>query len=47
MVGRVTASSVLLGPLGAVDGAPARDLDDLIQADREARRLTELKATVA
>ena len=31
--------------LAAVDGAPARDLDDLLEADREARRLTEQKAT--
>ena len=30
--------------LSAVDGAPARDLDELVEADREARRLTELKA---
>jgi 1-deoxy-D-xylulose-5-phosphate reductoisomerase len=29
--------------LSAVDGAPARDLDELVEADREARRLTELK----
>jgi 1-deoxy-D-xylulose-5-phosphate reductoisomerase len=27
--------------LGAVDGAPARDLAELVQADEEARRLTE------
>jgi 1-deoxy-D-xylulose-5-phosphate reductoisomerase len=27
--------------LAAVDGAPARDLEDLIEADREARRLAE------
>jgi 1-deoxy-D-xylulose-5-phosphate reductoisomerase len=33
--------------LAAVDGAPARDLDDLIAADEEARRLTERKATPA
>jgi 1-deoxy-D-xylulose-5-phosphate reductoisomerase len=30
--------------LAAVDGAPARDLDDLVEADAEARRLTERKA---
>jgi 1-deoxy-D-xylulose-5-phosphate reductoisomerase len=30
--------------LAAVDGAPAGDLDDLVEADREARRLTEQKA---
>ena len=33
--------------LGAVDGSPARDVDDLIDADAEARRLAELKAAVA
>ena len=33
--------------LAAVDGAPARDLDDLVEADAEARRLTERKAAVA
>jgi 1-deoxy-D-xylulose-5-phosphate reductoisomerase len=33
--------------LAAVDGAPARDLDDLIAADAEARRLTEAKAVIA
>jgi 1-deoxy-D-xylulose-5-phosphate reductoisomerase len=27
--------------LGAVEGAPARDLEDLVEADREARRLAE------
>ncbi len=30
--------------LGAIHGAPARDLDDLVEADAEARRLTERKA---
>jgi 1-deoxy-D-xylulose-5-phosphate reductoisomerase len=30
--------------LAAVDGVPARDLDDLVAADAEARRLTERKA---
>jgi 1-deoxy-D-xylulose-5-phosphate reductoisomerase len=30
--------------LAAVDGAAARDLDDLVEADAEARRLTERKA---
>jgi 1-deoxy-D-xylulose-5-phosphate reductoisomerase len=33
--------------LAAVDGAPARDLDDLTAADEEARRLTEKRAAVA
>jgi 1-deoxy-D-xylulose-5-phosphate reductoisomerase len=33
--------------LAAVDGAPARDLDDLVEADAEARRLAERKATPA
>jgi 1-deoxy-D-xylulose-5-phosphate reductoisomerase len=33
--------------LAAVDGAPARDLDDLVEADARARRLTEEKAPVA
>ncbi|HZT46083.1 MAG TPA: 1-deoxy-D-xylulose-5-phosphate reductoisomerase [Gaiellaceae bacterium] len=33
--------------LGAVDGAPARDLEDLVAADEEARRLTEKKAALA
>jgi 1-deoxy-D-xylulose-5-phosphate reductoisomerase len=33
--------------LARVDGAPARDLDDLRQADAEARRLTEQKAALA
>jgi 1-deoxy-D-xylulose-5-phosphate reductoisomerase len=33
--------------IGAVDGAPARDLDDLVEADSEARSLTERKATPA
>jgi 1-deoxy-D-xylulose-5-phosphate reductoisomerase len=32
--------------LGEVDGAPARDLDELVEADREARRLAE-RASVA
>jgi 1-deoxy-D-xylulose-5-phosphate reductoisomerase len=33
--------------LAAVDGAPARDLDDLMTADEEARRLTEKRAALA
>ena len=33
--------------LDAVDGAPARDLDELIDADAEARRLTERRAAIA
>src|SRR6478735_2715787 len=33
--------------LAVVDGAPARDLDDLTAADEEARRLTEKGAAVA
>ena len=33
--------------ISAVDGNPARDLDDLREADAEARRLTERKAAVA
>jgi len=33
--------------IAAVDGAPARDLADLVEADSEARRLTERKATHA
>jgi 1-deoxy-D-xylulose-5-phosphate reductoisomerase len=33
--------------LAAVDGAPARDLADLVEADGEARRLTERKAAIA
>jgi hypothetical protein len=32
--------------LAEVDGAPARDLDELVEADREARRLAE-RASVA
>ncbi|HZS24486.1 MAG TPA: 1-deoxy-D-xylulose-5-phosphate reductoisomerase [Gaiellaceae bacterium] len=32
---------VVAGTLERVDGAPARDLDDLLEADREARRLAE------
>ena len=33
--------------LAAVDGSPARELDDLVAADAEARRLTEQRAAVA
>jgi 1-deoxy-D-xylulose-5-phosphate reductoisomerase len=33
--------------LAAVDGAPARDLDDLVAADEEARRLTQRRAAPA
>jgi 1-deoxy-D-xylulose-5-phosphate reductoisomerase len=33
--------------LAAVDGAAARDLDDLLEADAEARRLTEAEVPVA
>jgi 1-deoxy-D-xylulose-5-phosphate reductoisomerase len=33
--------------LGAVDGAPARDLDDLVEADAAARMLAERGVTVA
>jgi 1-deoxy-D-xylulose-5-phosphate reductoisomerase len=33
--------------LAAVEGAPARDLADLVEADGEARRLTERKAAIA
>jgi 1-deoxy-D-xylulose-5-phosphate reductoisomerase len=33
--------------LAAVEGTPARDLDDLVEADAQARRLTEERATVA
>jgi len=33
--------------LAAVDGEPARDLDDLVEADAEARRLTAQKAAAA
>jgi len=32
--------------LGAVDGTPARDLDDLVDADAEARRLAERRAAL-
>jgi 1-deoxy-D-xylulose-5-phosphate reductoisomerase len=39
-------SEVVEETLGAVDGAAARDLDDLVAADAEARRLTERKAVV-
>ena len=35
------------GTLAAVDGSPARDLDDILAADAEARRLTERKAVRA
>jgi 1-deoxy-D-xylulose-5-phosphate reductoisomerase len=33
--------------LGSVDGAPARDVDDLLEADGEARRLAERMAAAA
>jgi 1-deoxy-D-xylulose-5-phosphate reductoisomerase len=33
--------------LDAVDGAPAADLDELVEADADARRLTERRAAVA
>jgi 1-deoxy-D-xylulose-5-phosphate reductoisomerase len=33
--------------LGSVDGAPARDLNDLLEADAEARRLAERTAAAA
>jgi 1-deoxy-D-xylulose-5-phosphate reductoisomerase len=33
--------------LATVEGAPARDLDDLVEADREARDLAERKAALA
>ena len=33
--------------LGSVDGAPARDLNDLVEADAEARRLAERTTTPA
>ena len=33
--------------LAAVDGAPARDLDELVEADAEARRLAERAAAPA
>jgi 1-deoxy-D-xylulose-5-phosphate reductoisomerase len=33
--------------LGSVDGAPARDLNDLVEADAEARRLAERTAAAA
>ena len=33
--------------LTRVDGAPAWDLDGLVEADAEARRLTEQKAALA
>jgi 1-deoxy-D-xylulose-5-phosphate reductoisomerase len=33
--------------LATVEGAPARDLDDLLEADREARNLAERKAALA
>ena len=34
-------ASIVEDILAAVDGAPARDLDELIEADGEARRLAE------
>ena len=33
--------------LDRVDGAPARDLDDLLEADAEARRVTEAQPALA
>ena len=40
-------SEVVEETLAAVDGAPARDLEDLREADAEARRLTERRAAAA
>jgi 1-deoxy-D-xylulose-5-phosphate reductoisomerase len=40
-------ASAVEDTLDGVDGAPARDLDDLTTADEEARRLTEKGAAVA
>jgi 1-deoxy-D-xylulose-5-phosphate reductoisomerase len=39
-IGRLVADT-----LDAVEGLPARDLDDLVEADEEARRLTERRLT--
>jgi 1-deoxy-D-xylulose-5-phosphate reductoisomerase len=43
----LTIAETVEETLQAVDGAPARDLDDLIEADAEARRLAERTATAA
>lgn len=40
-IGFLDISEVVEEALAAVDGAPARDLDDLVAADAEARRLAE------
>jgi 1-deoxy-D-xylulose-5-phosphate reductoisomerase len=40
-------ADVVAETLGAVDGAPARDLDDLVEADAGARRLAERGVAVA
>jgi 1-deoxy-D-xylulose-5-phosphate reductoisomerase len=40
-------ADVVDGVLGTVDGAPARDLDDLVEADEEARRLARGGVPVA
>jgi 1-deoxy-D-xylulose-5-phosphate reductoisomerase len=34
-------ADVVAETLASVDGAPARDLDDLVEADGQARRLAE------
>jgi 1-deoxy-D-xylulose-5-phosphate reductoisomerase len=43
----VGIAEVVAGALARVDGAPARDLDDLLEADRLARELADEKLAVA
>jgi 1-deoxy-D-xylulose-5-phosphate reductoisomerase len=46
-IGFLDIARLVEDALGAVEGAPARDLDELIEADGEARRLTERSLTTA
>jgi 1-deoxy-D-xylulose-5-phosphate reductoisomerase len=43
----LAVADVVAEALSAVDGGPARDLDDLVDADAEARRLAEQGVAVA
>jgi 1-deoxy-D-xylulose-5-phosphate reductoisomerase len=46
-IGFLEIAALVEDALERADGAPARDLDDLLTADAEARRLAEREITVA
>ncbi len=46
-IGFPEIAETVAGALDRVDGAPARDIDDLVEADAEARRVAERRLVLA